>query len=134
MVERRRPRVLVVSENLAVRQSCLRALRRVARVKGGSFMEGMARLGRAQVVVADLSGQPCGGLAFLRYVVAEFPRLPLVVLQAHDSGMRLPSNSRTAWLALPVREHLLQGLVGALCPGSLRGTLRRAPARRTPPA
>lgn len=133
MVERRRPRVLVVSENSVVRQGCLRALAGMARVKGATFLEALARLGRADVLVADLSGLPIGGIAFLRHVSAEFPSLPLVVLQADDSCTRLPSNSRTAWLTLPVRDHLLQGLVGAMCPGALTGTPRRVPARQTPP-
>lgn len=129
----RRPRVLVVSENSAVRQGCQRALAGRARVKGATFFEGLGHLARAQVVVADLSGLPNGGIDFLRHVAAEFPRLPLVVLQAHDSTTALPSNSRRACLTLPVRDHLLQGLVGAMCPGALTGTLRRAPGRRTPP-
>lgn len=133
MVERRRPRVLVVSENAAVRQGCLRALAGRARVKGASFFDGLVHLGRAQVVIADLSGLPNGGIDFLRHVTAEFPKLPLVVLQPHGATAALPSDSRRACLTLPVRDHLLQGLVGAMCPGALKETLRRAPGRRTPP-
>lgn len=133
-MERRKPRVLIVSENASVREGCLRALSQIASPRTASFMEGLRRLGRADAVVADMSGLPLSGIAFLRYLQMEYPDLPLVLLQGDEPPTRLPCNPRTAWLTLPVRATLLQGLVGAMCPGALSGSLRPAPAPRTPPA
>lgn len=132
-MESRKPRVLVVSESAIVREGCVRALSRVASPRAATFMLGLRRLGRADAVVADLSGLPLNGIAFLRYLQMEYPDLPLVVLQGEEPPARLPCGPRTAWLTLPVRANLLEGLVGAICPGTLNGTMRPAPGPRTPP-
>lgn len=130
----RKPRVLVVSDSRTVREACRRALERVARPRARPFLEGFQRLGRAEVVVVDLSGRSSTGVAFVDYLKMEYPDLPLVVLSRDGPPLRLPCGPRTAWLSLPIRDRLIRGLVGALWPGAPTGKRQPTPQPQLRPA